>query len=161
MSLRAIDMSRVRLPNVLKNVVGVPNVTWGTAPADIANLTDENDATHVTAGSTVIAATSGGIGEIRFDLGGPGNYLITHKVGLKSTTGTIFVYVESSPDNLDYTAINYIKLVDIASTTEKEVDTIPAFSSKRYLRLRYFVSGATNPFTCAVRPIDLRAFRLG
>ena len=161
--MKAIDIALSKDTNVLKNVLGVADATWGSAPPNLANLTDEVDSTLVTAGTKTISATSGTIGIISFDLGASasGDYFIAHKVGLKSTTGNIFTYIESSANGSDYSAINYIKHTDIGTTTEKEVDCIPALVSKRYFRIRYYVSGATNPVTCEVRPVSLRAYKKG
>lgn len=151
-----ITKSRSKPRNVLRGILGIADATWGVAPTNLANVTDGNKDTVSGTGTKTLSG-SGNIGYITFDLGSIKTVLIGGKIGVWSTANGITAYLQVSDDGNTYRTTTII-ISGSTSTSEIIVDCVPAIISTRYIKLRFYGSGAMD---ANIKLYEFRGWDLG
>ncbi len=129
-------LSQNVLNNRLKGNLGVAS-GWGTAPTNLERCTDSNLEIATGTGSTVMLA-GGVIGEIVFDLGSIKTILVSVRVGLWSSTGTIQLHLLSSDNAVTWRyAGGDDEVILGTSVTEIIGDSLAQILTGRYLKAQF------------------------
>ena len=131
------------LNNILKGKLGVASV-WGTDPANLENMTDGDIDTVTGTGEKVMGA-AGFYGYIAFDLGSIKTVLLGARVGMWCTTGSVYVYAQSSNNNINWKSAG-VTLAAITSVGEYIADIQGHVLNGRYIRLAFSVSTASTAY---------------
>jgi len=136
--------ARSKLRNILRGIVPTADATWGTAPTNLANVTDE-DLTNFTGTGSKIIGGGGDIGSIRFDLGFVPTrpIIITGKIGIWSSAGTMAVYVDESEDGNAFTPSG-VASMNKTQSIESPLGFSPIIIYTRYFRLRSYLNAAAT-----------------
>jgi hypothetical protein len=139
-----------KLPNVFRGIT--PTVSgWDTAPTTLGNITDGDLSTVTGTGSKNMGA-AGDYGYVVFDLTTTKTVMVGGRVGVwnDGTQRVTKVFAESSDDNVTYRGptgknsgtggLGYNQ----DQTTELIFDGAATILTGRYIRLRFWVSGAAN-----------------
>lgn len=142
--------------NKLQGLLGVADATWGVAPNGLANVTDGNRDTYSGTGTKTVSG-AGNLGYITFDLGSVKTILVGGKFGIWSTANGITCFLQVSNTDSNYrttaTLIN-----GSTNTSEAVIEATPAIVTTRYLKLRFYASGAMD---ANVKLYELGAWDLG
>lgn len=129
--------------NVLRGVLGVSSI-FTTAPTNLANMTDGDHST-VTGTGTKVMGGAGNFGAITFDLGSITMVIIGARVGIWSSAASAFMFFESSDDNVTWTSTGIEDSgIQAANIAEQISDSLVAILRGRYVRLRFYVTGAAT-----------------
>jgi hypothetical protein len=109
---------------------------WNTAPTNLTNITDEDEATY----STDATITAAGPGYINFDLGALKKVdRIFYKIKWVLTRASSFastVKVETSPDNSNWTEITSLAQSKSVNGTYEAIFSEGISRTIRYIRIR-------------------------
>ncbi len=141
--------------NVLKGILPTFD-TFDVNPSNPNNCTDQNQASVTGYGSKVTSGAAN-VGNIKFDLGSEGTWLNVARIGLKTSAGTIGVYIEASDDNNNFRQMTN-QLTNTTSTTEVIRDVGPVgVVQSRYFRIRTYVNSAA---TAEIRFYEVEAIQI-
>lgn len=126
--------------NIFRGIVptftGFDNVN----PDNLANATDGDDTTSTGVGTKNSAYAAGAF---IFDLGSVKTVRVTGKVALNASSGTSYVFIESSPDNVTYDAIETYAGINM-TTKEAITSLVPRSLRGRYIRIRFSTASGSN-----------------
>ena len=152
-----ITKSRSKPRNLLSGLIGTPD-TFDTPPSDIAKATD-GDFTTATGEGTKTRGGGGTVGQIVYDLKKNTTLLISSKLDLYASTGSMNLIVDVSDDENNW--INGPGYAYSVTKTGSGVyfQTSPYICNGRYVRFRFSSGGAANP--AVVKIYQLMAYEVG
>jgi hypothetical protein len=137
-----VTKSRSKPRNILRGIIPTAD-TFDTPPTNLENITDGN-ITTVTGVGTKNMEGGGTYGQIIFDLKTNKYITISGHVGLYSSAGTTYVYVDTKKDGDADFKTNITPLLSITSTTQLDKDLIDMSFYTRYVRLRFYVTASST-----------------
>lgn len=153
----SINKARSKPRNVLRGIVPTAD-TFDTAPSDLAKCTDGNPLTDTGEGTKVTSA--GGVyGNLTFDLGGLKTVLCSGKVGIRSSTSSIYgmAYISYDGGNT-YIPVQPAIVATTTSTTNTDRWIIPFIITADHLRLTFNVNAAATAYA---KVYEMSAYEIG